>query len=74
MGMNKIIDMEMARHRRVLEKIRALHGPWWNTWFLPGGEDLDRLNPEERRRGGLWGPTVDRGRRNGADLWFLGLN
>jgi hypothetical protein len=74
MGMNKIIDMEMARHRRVLEKIRAVHGPWWNTWFLPGGEDLDRLTPEELRRGGLWGPTVDRGRRNGADLWFLGMN
>ena len=61
--MSKVIDLETARRRRVLEKIRAVHGPWWNSWFLPRGEDLDRLTPEELRRGGLWGPTVDRGRR-----------
>jgi len=71
---NKVIDLELARRRRLLEKIRELHGPWWTTWFLPRGEDLDRLTPEELRRGGLWGPTVDRGRQNGADLRLLGLN
>lgn len=66
--MSKVIDLEVARRRRLLEKIRAMHGPWWKTWFLPSGVDLERLTPEELRRGGLWGPTVDRGRRNGADL------
>jgi hypothetical protein len=71
---NKVIDLELARRRRLLEKIREVHGPWWTTWFLPRGEDLDRLTPEELRRGGLWGPTVDRGRQNGADLRLLGLN
>ena len=72
--MNKVIDLEMARRVRLLRQIREVHGPWWNTWFLPRGEDLDRLTPEELRRGGLWGPTVDRGRLNGADLGLLGLN
>jgi hypothetical protein len=72
--MNKIIDLEQARRRRVLEKIKEVHGPWWTTWFMPEGEDLDRLTPEELRRGGLWGPAVGRGRRNGADLELLGLN
>ena len=74
MCMDKVIDLERARRRRVLERIRAVHGPWWNTWFMPRGEDLDQLTPEEVRRGSLWGPTVDRGRINGADLGLLGLN
>jgi hypothetical protein len=70
----KVIDLEAARRRRVIEKIRAIHGPWWSFWFLPGGVDLERLTPLERRRGGLWGPTVDRGRQNGADLGLLRLS
>jgi hypothetical protein len=68
-----VIDLDMVRRRRLLQKTREVHGPWWNTWFLPRDEDLDRLTPEEVRRGGLWGPAVDRGRRNGADLGLLGL-
>jgi hypothetical protein len=72
--MNNLIDLEIARQRRVLARIRANQGPWWNTWFLPRGEDLEGLTPEELRRGSLWGPAVDRGRLNGADLALLGLN
>lgn len=72
--MNKVIDLELARRRRLLKKVREVHGPWWNIWFMPRKEDLDRLTPEEVRRGGLWGPAVDRGRLNGADLGLLGLH
>lgn len=72
--LNKVIDLETVRRRRELERTRAVHGPWWNSWFLPRGEDLDQLTPEELRRGGLWGPTVDRGRQNGADLGLLRLH
>jgi hypothetical protein len=72
--MGKIIDLETARRRRVIEKTRAVHGPWWSFWFLPRGVDLERLTPVELRRGALWGPTVDRGRQNGADLGLLRLS
>jgi hypothetical protein len=69
---HQVIDLEKARRRRLLQRIREVHGPWWNTWFLPRGENLERLTPEELRRGGFWSPVVERGRRNGADLGLLG--
>jgi hypothetical protein len=72
--MSKVIDLEAARRRRMLEQARGAYGYWWNLWFRPpampsGG--LEQLSPEELRWGGEWGPVVDRGRQSGADLRLL---
>lgn len=71
--MNNIIDFKQIRPRLV-QRPRLAQRPWWRLWFWPtvapqGG--LRRLSPEELRRGGVWGPTVDRGRQSGADLRLI---
>ena len=72
--MNNLIDFKQASRRRVVEKVGREHRHWWRLWFwpptIPPG-DLRRLAPEELRRGGVWGPAVDRGRQSGADLELI---
>ena len=71
--MSKVIDFKKTKPRRPT-------GCVWPTG--PGGacgsgrtatpqKDLRRLSPEELRRGGVWGPAVDRGRQCGADLRLI---
>ncbi len=72
--MNNVIDFEQARRRRLTKRVRLAQRPWWRLWFWPLAlppEDLWRLAPEELRRGGIWGPAVDRGRQSGADLRLI---
>ncbi len=71
--MSKVIDFKKSKPRLV-HKMRLTHRPWWRLWFWPianSQEDLRRLSPEELRRGGVWGPAVDRGRQCGADLRLI---
>ena len=71
--MSKVIDFKQSKPR-LAHKMRLTHRPWWRLWFWPiatPSEDLRRLSPEELRRGGVWGPAVDRGRRCGADLRLI---
>jgi hypothetical protein len=72
--MDNVINFKGARPRRLGKGLLPVHRPWWRLWFWPAAlprEDLRRLAPEELRRGGIWGPQVDRGRQNGADLRLL---
>lgn len=69
--MGNVIDMETIRRRRLVNQLRADHRHWWSTWFLPtelADHHLDWIAAEKLRRGEKWGPVVDRGRENGADL------
>lgn len=71
--MSKVIDFKKNRPRPV-HRMHLAHRPWWRLWFWPMAtpqEDLRRLSPEELRRGGVWGPAVDRGRQCGADLRLI---
>jgi hypothetical protein len=71
--MNNVINFKRSRPRLV-QRSRLAQRPWWRLWFWPTAfpqEDLRRLSPEELRRGGVWGPAVDRGRRSGADLRLI---
>jgi hypothetical protein len=71
--MNNIIDFKQSRPR-LGQRPRLAQRPWWRLWFWPTvtpQEDLRRLSPEELRRGGVWGPAVDRGRQSGADLRLI---
>ncbi len=72
-AMNNVIDINQAR-RRLGHRLRLTQRPWWRLWFWPPEmppEKLRRLSPEELRRGGVWGPAVDRGRQSGADLRLI---
>ncbi len=69
--MNNVIVFNRNSRRRLLKKLGRSHRHWWRLWFWPTvapQDDLRRLEPEELRRGGVWGPVVDRGRQSGADL------
>ncbi|MCL4501208.1 MAG: hypothetical protein M1438_05050 [Deltaproteobacteria bacterium] len=71
--MSIVIDFKKGRPR-LANKTRLAQRPWWRLWFWPTAfaqEELTRLSPEELRRGGIWGPTVDRGRQSGADLRLI---
>lgn len=71
--MSNVIDFKKARPR-FTQRLHLAHRPWWRLWFWPAAApqvDLRRLSPEELRRGGVWGPAVDRGRRSGADLRLI---
>ncbi len=71
--MGNVIDIHRAR-RRLGQRPRLTQRPWWRLWFWPPEstpEKLQRLSPEELRRGGIWGPAVDRGRQSGADLRLI---
>ncbi len=72
--MNNIIDFKQAPRRRLVRNVDREHRYWWRLWFWPTTTppgDLRRLAPEELRRGGVWGPAVDRGRQSGADLELI---
>ena len=72
--MNNVIDFKRGQRRRLVNKVGRAHRHWWRLWFWPAAipqEDLRRLAPEELRRGGVWGPAVDRGRQSGADLELI---
>jgi hypothetical protein len=72
--MNNIIDLERARRRRLVKRVGFPPRQWWRLWFWPLAmppEGRRRLLPEELRRGGVWGPSVDRGRQSGADLSLI---
>jgi hypothetical protein len=72
--MNNVIDFKQAPRRRLVRNVDREHRHWWRLWFWPTTApkgDLRRLAPEELRRGGVWGPAVDRGRRSGADLELI---
>ncbi len=69
--MNNVIAFNKSPRRRLVKNLGSAHRHWWRLWFWPTvtpQEDLRRLSPEELRRGGVWGPVVDRGRQSGADL------
>ncbi len=71
--MSIVIDFNNCRPR-LAHKTRLAQRPWWRLWFWPTAaaqEVLTRLSPEELRRGGVWGPAVDRGRHSGADLRLI---
>ena len=71
--MSNLIDFKKIRPR-LTHRMRLAQRPWWRLWFWPTAtpqEDLRRLSPEELRRGGVWGPAVDRGRQSGADLRLI---
>ena len=71
--MSNVIDFPKIKPR-LPHKMRLSHRPWWRLWFWPTTtppEVLRRLSPEELRRGGEWGPAVDRGRQSGADLRLI---
>ncbi|MCX5891845.1 MAG: hypothetical protein NTW80_02545 [Deltaproteobacteria bacterium] len=71
--MSNVIEFKKTKPRLV-HKMRLAHRPWWRLWFWPTAMpqgDLQRLSPGELRRGGVWGPIVDRGRQNGADLRLI---
>jgi len=71
--MSNLIDFNLTRPR-LAHRMRLTQRPWWRLWFWPTAtshEALRRLSPEELRRGGVWGPAVDRGRQSGADLRLI---
>jgi hypothetical protein len=71
--MSIVIAFKKSR-TRLVSKTRLAQRPWWRLWFWPTATDqepLRRLSPEELRRGGVWGPAVDRGRQSGADLRLI---
>ena len=71
--MSNVIDFQKGKSH-LAHKMRLIHRPWWRLWFWPTTttqENLRRLSPEELRRGGEWGPAVDRGRQSGADLRLI---
>lgn len=71
--MSNVIAFQKVKPR-LAHEVRLIHRPWWRLWFWPTTtprEDLLRLSPEELRRGGAWGPDVDRGRQSGADLRLI---
>jgi hypothetical protein len=72
--MNIVIDFKQAHPRRPAKKWHTATPQWWRLWFWPATlpqEDIRRLAPQELRRGGAWGPAVDRGRQSGADLRLI---
>ncbi len=71
--MSIVIDFKRSR-TRLVSRTRLAQRPWWRLWFWPTvtePEELRSLSPEELRRGSVWGPAVDRGRQNGADLRLI---
>jgi len=71
--MSKVIDLEMARWRRLVKNLRLAHWHWWLIWFWPSEMSLKNLDEptDELRWGRNWGPVVGRGRQTGGDLGLI---